>query len=159
VIHRLGVEDSRKGRFIKQREKLSIGLNLATHIRKKRAYTINGGDAIVLFNPAHNSEPAPSPLDRALDAITKRIAESLRIFDAPGQRKRKAEFVAKHEAALEKFLGDAINDMMSVSGLATAPSKQRRGYGSTLVRTVTDIVRPILLTAQANILCSPPAEG
>lgn len=42
---------------------------------------------------------------------------------------------------LQQTLGERLQDMVGLMALATRPSKQGRGYGSTLVRVITDIVR------------------
>ena len=44
---------------------------------------------------------------------------------------------------LDSALGERVHDMLEIQSLATAPAKQGRGYASTLVRVVNDLVSPI----------------
>ncbi|TFY54738.1 hypothetical protein EVJ58_g8681 [Rhodofomes roseus] len=49
------------------------------------------------------------------------------------QKKRIAEMMSKQDAAIKSALGDKIQGMFAVEGLATHPNKQGRGYGSALM--------------------------
>ena len=50
---------------------------------------------------------------------------------------RLKEIDEKFSYIIEKILGDEVNDMYYLSGLATAPSSQRKGYGTALVAAVS----------------------
>ncbi|OCH92165.1 hypothetical protein OBBRIDRAFT_470158 [Obba rivulosa] len=124
--------DSDRASFGKGRQLIAFTLTEEPYIRKKQTLTVNGGDAIVHYRRAPNDQMARNPLDRALDEIAKLAIKELRLFDSAEQKKRKAEFIAKHQDALNA-MDDDVNEM-SLRSLATVPSKQRRGYGSKLVR-------------------------
>ncbi|EMD40902.1 hypothetical protein CERSUDRAFT_80552 [Gelatoporia subvermispora B] len=133
----LDTPDAHKARFLKLREKIGCYLNYSPYIHKKQAYTINGGDAMMLYDPAPNVTPKPSPLDRLLSKILQGLGRSLKVFDAPEQRKRKAEFITKHGIVAKEAIGDAVKEMIVLEAIATAPSQQRQGYGTMLVHIVT----------------------
>lgn len=61
-------------------------------------------------------------------------------------------FLNKFEALFKTTIGDSAKDMFYVEGLATAPARQRRGYGGMLLDTITALVRLSLLIHEANIL-------
>ncbi|OCH92164.1 hypothetical protein OBBRIDRAFT_469984 [Obba rivulosa] len=133
----LNTPDAHKARFLRRRQKVWFFLNFTSYVRKKQIFTVNGGDAIVNYDPAPNGGDVRNPLNRLLDQISIAMMDSLKIFDAPEQRKRKAELKSKHETVIKEVLGDAVKDMVALGSLATAPSKQRLGYGTMLVRVVT----------------------
>ena len=57
----------------------------------------------------------------------------------PSQRNN--EFARKLESAVEEALGARREEMYEIVHLGTMPERQRRGYATTLVRMVTDMVR------------------
>ena len=63
----------------------------------------------------------------------------------------------KHNEALKNALGDRINEMMILGGIATAPEMQGRGYASTLVRLLNAEVSTsiifILWPRYQNVTC------
>lgn len=57
---------------------------------------------------------------------------------------RDEEFIKKYLKAVHDALGDRENEVITLRTVATSPAQQGHGYASTLVRTVTDIVRLII---------------
>ncbi|EMD40903.1 hypothetical protein CERSUDRAFT_80554 [Gelatoporia subvermispora B] len=134
----LDTPDKDKARFPRKREDAWNTLFCSQYIRKHRAYTVNGGDAIVVYDPAPNDEgSADGPLQRFLDKITGYLIGALDLWKSPQQKEREQEFYVKQRAVAEKVIGDQIKEMVVLRALATAPEKQGRGYGSMLVRVVT----------------------
>jgi len=130
--------DKDEARFPRKKEDAWNTLFCSLYIRKRRAYTINGGDALIMYDPAPNDKSRPStPFGRILDKITSYLMNYLDLFDSPEQNNRKKEFFLKQQALARKVIGDDVNEMVTLRGLVTAPEKQRRGYGSALVRVVT----------------------
>ncbi|EMD33672.1 hypothetical protein CERSUDRAFT_98234 [Gelatoporia subvermispora B] len=107
-------------------------------VRREKAFTVNGGDAIVYYERAPSDEDTRSLLTRLLDTVAGWVVFTLRYSDTHEQKKRRSEYAAKNRAALES-IGKEVKDMLILASLATAPSKQRRGYGTALVREVTQI--------------------
>lgn len=58
-------------------------------------------------------------------------------MDSHGFPQRNKEFRDKLDTSVENCLGDRVDDMLVIAGLATAPAKQHHGYASALVRMVT----------------------
>lgn len=56
---------------------------------------------------------------------------------------RSKEIWTKFEESLEQVLGDRRDEMAYIWGLATSPASQGRGYGTALVKTITDMVRDV----------------
>lgn len=48
---------------------------------------------------------------------------------------------------MQDAFGARAAEMYEIQGLATAPKAQGRGYGKALVKTITDMVRPLSLRA------------
>lgn len=59
---------------------------------------------------------------------------------------RDEEFIEKYRKAVHDALGDRENEVITLHTVATSPAQQGHGYASTLVRTVTDIVRLMICT-------------
>lgn len=47
------------------------------------------------------------------------------------------------DKASKEAIGDRVKEMIYVSLVATSPASQGRGYGSTLLKEVTTIVRSV----------------
>ncbi|OCH92163.1 hypothetical protein OBBRIDRAFT_791545 [Obba rivulosa] len=132
--------DKDKARFPRKREDAWNTLFCCQYIRKDRAFTVNGGDAIILYDPAPNDKSnTDGPFQRLLDKITSYLVDCLDLFESSQQKERKQEFFVKQQAVTEKIIGDEVKEMVTLRALATAPAKQRRGYGSMLVRVVTAV--------------------
>ncbi|KAI0700763.1 hypothetical protein BC835DRAFT_364085 [Cytidiella melzeri] len=120
----------------RQSWRLSLGANLAFIIRKGLVWTVGDSDAMVIYFPA----------DLVEDDLDKIIKNALPLFTVAQanmlteqQRQRQTAFAALFRQAVTEFLGDRVKDMFEVGGLATRPSKQGRGYGSALVKGVSDL--------------------
>ncbi|OCH92169.1 hypothetical protein OBBRIDRAFT_471472 [Obba rivulosa] len=114
-------------------------VGLATSARKKHAFTVNDGDAVVSYDPASANKDTRSLFERILDVVTKSIIRVLQVLDSPEQSRRKKEYRFKEEIAIKDAIGDRIKEIITLRGLATAPAKRRRGYGSMLMKAVTSI--------------------
>lgn len=66
---------------------------------------------------------------------------------------RREEFSTKVHKAVQDSVGDRKQNMFYVSGVATAPAKQHRGYASALMRMAADMVR----IASASAPPAPPS--
>ena len=61
----------------------------------------------------------------------------------------------KLRAMLKSVFGERVDQMMELSGLATSPAKQGRGYATALVRTLNDMVKSAAyLTFDMNASCA-----
>jgi len=120
------------------RQLITYALGVEPYIRRKQAFTVGGGDAFVAYERSEDDQPVRSPLNRMLDQIVNTVIKALRWFNSPQQKDHRAEYAAKLGAALEA-IGEDKNKMVTLVSLATAPAKQRRGYGTLLVRKVTEI--------------------
>jgi len=113
-------------------------VKLCSAIRRRQAWTIDGGDAFVLFHPAPNSV---SCLRRTVDSLLGHLLGVLLFFMLPFQAReitsRAQELKAKHHHAVETSLGRRIRDMLMIETLFVAPEKRGRGYGSRLLEFVT----------------------
>ncbi|CCL98776.1 uncharacterized protein FIBRA_00781 [Fibroporia radiculosa] len=100
------------------------------HKSRRTAFTIDAGDAVAMF-----ALPGPaSAFDTfVLNSLNKGI-----VFYTPEQRKRRLEFVEKYTATTKAAFGDEITQMFALNILATSPKKQGTGYGTLLVKAVTD---------------------
>ncbi|KAH9950504.1 hypothetical protein B0H21DRAFT_538153 [Amylocystis lapponica] len=110
---------------------------LCSAIRRREAWTIDRGDAFVVFRPAPNSMPF---LRRMVDTLVDSILGTLMFFLLPfsgrEQKSHKQEARAKHEHAVETSFGRRIHDMFMIETLFVAPEKRGRGYGSRLLEFV-----------------------
>ncbi|TFK88054.1 hypothetical protein K466DRAFT_652831 [Polyporus arcularius HHB13444] len=112
------------------RATISVTVGFAEAIRSRRILTVDRGNAILLFGVPSNNEPGP---------VTKLISPILRKGDLPELRKRKMEFRVRIIALVKLALGPEVDEMLEIQGLATAPSKQGRGFATALVNTVNDM--------------------
>ncbi|RDX44715.1 hypothetical protein OH76DRAFT_1486866 [Lentinus brumalis] len=108
------------------RATISVTVGFAEAIRSRRSLTVDRGNAILLFGVPSNNEPGP---------VTKLISPILRKGDLPELRKRKMEFRVRIIALVKLALGPGVDEMLEIQGLATAPSKQGRGFATALVHT------------------------
>ncbi|PCH33455.1 hypothetical protein WOLCODRAFT_147551 [Wolfiporia cocos MD-104 SS10] len=112
---------------------------VAFFIRHGDAFTIDGGDAVVMLKSAPN---AISTVHKVLDSVSKPcIRAKVHILRPLGctkeQLKRMNERNTKRAKAIKSSLGDRLNELLTVGDLAVAPSKQGRGYGTKLMEYVT----------------------
>ncbi|KAI0700776.1 hypothetical protein BC835DRAFT_1326425 [Cytidiella melzeri] len=117
--------------------RLHFGASLAFPVRKGLVWTIGDSDAMVTSS---------WPADLLEDDLDKLIKNALSLFTVVSdnmlteqQRQRQTAFITLFRQAILEFLGNRVKDMFELGGLATRPSKQGRGYGSALVRVVTDL--------------------
>ncbi|KAI0650644.1 hypothetical protein C8Q79DRAFT_998441 [Trametes meyenii] len=112
-----------------QREKLRISSVFADNVYVNKIYCVNHGDAIVSVGVSGSKRGL-------LGSILTPVLDSL---DPKELSKRKTEFREKVEALLRSAFGDDIKNMLEIRGLATAPEKQGRGYGTALMRLVDEM--------------------
>ncbi|KAI0638286.1 hypothetical protein C8Q77DRAFT_1153951 [Trametes polyzona] len=105
------------------RQKAVHGLALADHVYRQTAFTIDGGDATLTLGIPGRKRGPLAPV----------FAPVFKAFDTKELTKRKKEFVTKLSVMLQKAFGDGLGDLIEVQGLATAPNKQGRGYGTALM--------------------------
>ncbi|RPD62151.1 hypothetical protein L226DRAFT_613462 [Lentinus tigrinus ALCF2SS1-7] len=111
-------------------KKLLIALNYTERIHRGRVLTVDHGDSTISF--IEPGEPRTGPLLRWIISLLKSGKKSAEM------RKREAEIATKLETMIKSALGDRRASMMVLSGLATAPAKQGRGYATALVKTLND---------------------
>lgn len=80
-----------------------------------------------------------------------RVAADLRHGGIP---QRREEFETKISAAIEATFGDDKADMMLLRTLCTRRSKQGHGYGTAMVKFVTDKVRFAAMTLSTPLTCT-----
>ncbi|KAI9000914.1 hypothetical protein BD414DRAFT_405122 [Trametes punicea] len=106
-----------------QREKLRIGTMLADNVYAHKAFCVDGGDAVISIGLAGRKR---GPLGSIVTPI-------LNGLESEELSKRKEGFIAKVSELLKAAFGDEISQMLEIRGLATAPEKQGRGYGTALM--------------------------
>ncbi|KAH8118698.1 hypothetical protein DFH11DRAFT_1568734 [Phellopilus nigrolimitatus] len=140
-------------------------------IKRKLAYTVNGGDAVIVATPAEEDSTKPSLIDRAIDFVIKTILKTLQ-SQGPEQMKvyltsqmsavsvalilhqRFNEVQSKSQKLREEKLGDSVKSMIYLNLIATAPESQGHGYGTALMDTVlfqADIHRHSIYLFASNV--------
>ncbi|RDX44722.1 hypothetical protein OH76DRAFT_1046452 [Lentinus brumalis] len=112
------------------RKKFLIALNYADVVRRGRVFTINRGDSNLAYR---------EPGEKRADSLIIYIASLFNPFKSAELRKRETEIGTKLRTMFKSALGDRVNDMMELAGLATAPEKQGRGYATALVKFLNDM--------------------
>ncbi|KAI0706890.1 hypothetical protein C8T65DRAFT_740445 [Cerioporus squamosus] len=110
--------------------KLLIALNYADEVRRGRVYTINNGDSNLSYREAG---------EKRSGRLVTWISALVDPFKSTEARKREKEVVTKLRAMIKSALGERVNDMMELTGLATAPAAQGHGYATALVRVLNEI--------------------
>ena len=62
------------------------------------------------------------------------------VYSSSLSQQRKLEFRIMITALIKLVLGPEVDEMLEIQGLATAPSKQGRGYATALVKVINDMV-------------------
>ncbi|KAI0089124.1 hypothetical protein BDY19DRAFT_125776 [Irpex rosettiformis] len=115
--------------------RLSLGLQLGLRVRKGLVWTVGNADSMVDYKPPNQAE---DDIDKVVNALMPFFGGVMSQMLSPQQKKRGATFSKAFREALES-VGERRKEMFELSGLATRPAMQGRGYGSALVRLVTDI--------------------
>ncbi|KAH8114443.1 hypothetical protein DFH11DRAFT_216918 [Phellopilus nigrolimitatus] len=103
------------------------------------AYTVNDGDAVLLIVPPPADSPTPPLLKRIFDRILASL-QTLLFRLCPLQiLKREREFQETMQKVVDGTFAERAKEMIYVDWLAASPSCQGRGYGSALLRIVTDM--------------------
>lgn len=99
------------------------------------ALVANDGDAYIFY-----SGPSKSPLAKfILYIILFPVSLLFLLTDFRTKNvKRSMDYGMKSGKAIHRSIGKTANDVFYILDLATAKDKRRRGYGSALVRAVTD---------------------
>ncbi|KAI0634853.1 hypothetical protein C8Q77DRAFT_658859 [Trametes polyzona] len=116
--------------FAKLRIWLVKFLTYANSIYQKRMLTVDGGAAGCIYATPKVNKPVW--LVRALIPIIN----FFRPYELVNRRK---EFETKVKAQVEEAFGSRVGEMYEIQGLAADPAIQGRGYGSVLVKTVTNM--------------------
>ncbi|KAH9948423.1 hypothetical protein B0H21DRAFT_734162 [Amylocystis lapponica] len=137
-VHRYVYGESESAWSRRQRV-LNMHMSLFETVRKRLAFTIDRGDAMVSCLPP-GKQPPEKGAAYILSAIMKFAERSLSALAPKENKKRYNEFVGKYRAAMKEAFGgnDGELQMVNLSALCTHPSKQRRGYGTALVKFITD---------------------
>jgi len=137
VLH--DVPDYNKSFMIKRRYNIIYSLAIADAVRRKCAWTVNHGEALIMLEPTPKDEEKRTRLDRLITNVNGLILKYLRSLDSKEQKKRGKEVGEKSAAVVKEAFGDAVADMRVLEGFATAPEKQGRGYGTALAEYVCAI--------------------
>ncbi|RDX44703.1 hypothetical protein OH76DRAFT_1559523 [Lentinus brumalis] len=112
------------------RRKLLIALGYADVVRRGRVLTINRGDSNLSYCVSGEKRAGP---------LVLWVHTLFNGFKSAELRKRETEIGTKLRAMFKSALGDRVNEMMELAGLATAPEKQGRGYATALVKALNDM--------------------
>ncbi|KAI0953356.1 hypothetical protein AcW1_007596 [Taiwanofungus camphoratus] len=133
--------DPGRSLFYELKNRMVWALDLAETISRRRAFTIDRGDAIIISNDPKTESRPPAGLGRIAGIAKNLILACLRWattkLDSNEQRRRRLEWLNKRETAIKEAIGNEADDMLYLGSLATAPSKQGRGYGARLVGSLT----------------------
>ncbi|KAL5530057.1 hypothetical protein ACEPAF_6314 [Sanghuangporus sanghuang] len=106
-------------------------------LKRKAAYTVNGGDAVIIATPPDADFGKPSPVDRTIDYIVSFIRNGLLWINRQQEQvKRYRELESKKRKIIENNLGDRVKSMVYIDLFATNPESQGQGYGTALLNTV-----------------------
>ncbi|THH04939.1 hypothetical protein EW145_g5158 [Phellinidium pouzarii] len=123
-------------------QNLYYWVHLSLMVLSKRVLTIDHGDAISVFAPASaptRNNYRPTLSEKLLGFVDKVLLLIRNKLCSPEQRKRNAESLEKLQQAIHDSVGEKIKEMIYLKRLATAPRCQKKGYGSALVKAITDI--------------------
>ncbi|KII94945.1 hypothetical protein PLICRDRAFT_169647 [Plicaturopsis crispa FD-325 SS-3] len=110
---------------------------LVSYVVHKTGLTVDRGAGIVVCVEAKNSPSKPNrPVDRLIDYVLKQFNGAMERITTLEQKRRRAEINSHVEVGLKK-IGQRIDEMVKLDGLATEPASQGRGYGGALVDAVT----------------------
>ncbi|KAJ3518078.1 hypothetical protein NLJ89_g94 [Agrocybe chaxingu] len=114
---------------------------LMSLLRKRRiALTVDDSTAFVFAAPPSVVSEPTGPLDRTSTVIIRILTSILqRKIVSSEQRKRNQELEDKTKKAIENSLGDRVKDMVTIMILATDPDSRGRGYGGSLLDSVTSL--------------------
>lgn len=115
--------------------KLESMFLFSREIRLKTALTVADGDASVRF--ADPTRP-PDTIDKIISSILAPIGKLIKLTHSHEQKKRYKEMQTKTDDAIEKSIGERRHEMFVIASLMTHPAKQGRGYGTALVKAVTE---------------------
>jgi len=122
-----------------QRWRASNALKLLDSMRRREAWTVGGGDAVIQYSYGKNLLPRWKRIVESItSAIKNALITALMSLNSKEQKLRATEYGEKLGAAIQEAFGSQIDNMMSLDGLGTAPSKQGLGYASALVEIVAN---------------------
>ncbi|KAI5120670.1 hypothetical protein M0805_006959 [Coniferiporia weirii] len=106
-------------------------------MKRKLAYTVNAGDAVLVATPAKKDVGKKPPVERAIDfALDATTTLFGYLNNSRKQMKRFNEAKTKMEKLHNEKLGDSAAEMIYIDLLATKPESQGQGYGSALLQTI-----------------------
>ncbi|TFK85838.1 hypothetical protein K466DRAFT_174382 [Polyporus arcularius HHB13444] len=109
---------------------IDIAARLTDCVIRGKVNTVDHGDAFLFYGIPGDSRHKP-PFSWILSLLPK-----LGNWEV---RKRRNEFLTKAKALIETALGDQVDNLFEVQGLATVPSKQGRGYATALISVVHEM--------------------
>jgi len=111
----------------------------ANFIRQGKLWGVGNAYSLMVWGSAPSQPAKPeSPLSRLIGAVLTRLSGLSGLLDSPEQKKRRKEFADKVKSYAEESMGARVRDMLSVDALLTVREHRRKGYASSLVRTLTD---------------------
>lgn len=150
----LDTPDARETRLTKLVRRAAAIMHMASYVRNREGWVIDGGEAIMCCRRAPNSIPEPRrTLERTWFKMFMRFYSLLLTsVSSKEQKARELELQTKAEVAAKIAIGDPSQylEVFGLDTLAVAPGKQGLGYGSALVDDLTTIAdvqgRRILLS-------------
>ncbi|KAJ3518079.1 hypothetical protein NLJ89_g93 [Agrocybe chaxingu] len=130
----------KRGFFRRGLDRIAMAALLSFYSKHRLAWSVNGGEAILLAIPAGAKEIKCKGLkDRIYHTILNFFARMLnrQSLAKKKQRKRYDESEKKFQASSLLHLAEE-KDMYDLMFLATAPDSEGRGYGSALMRKLTE---------------------
>ncbi|THH05042.1 hypothetical protein EW145_g5086 [Phellinidium pouzarii] len=117
---------------------LQLDARFVLAVHTKTAFTVDHGKALAIYVPAASSagKPRPTPLKLFLQQLVKILSYTSNWLNTPEQKKK---YEGKLADLVRDGVGKKVNEMVFLHGLATSPEHQGKGYGTALVKTVTDI--------------------
>ncbi|EKM56557.1 uncharacterized protein PHACADRAFT_253756 [Phanerochaete carnosa HHB-10118-sp] len=130
-------DNHKKTKRWKAGRKAMIYLQWYKAIYDEAAWTVNRGESLIGLGDPTRKE---SPLDKVLGSLFVQLIKGIRdLAESKEQRKRSTEFMNKAMNTAKEVLGDRTTKMIEVSGLATTPERQGRGYATALAHLATDL--------------------
>ncbi|EKM56808.1 uncharacterized protein PHACADRAFT_254133 [Phanerochaete carnosa HHB-10118-sp] len=111
----------------------------ANFIRQGKLWGVGPAYSLMIwgFAPSQSTKPE-SPLSRLVGAVLTRLSGLSSLLESPEQKKRRKEFADKAKICAQECIGARLQDMLSVDALLTIREHRRKGYASSLIRTLTD---------------------
>jgi len=113
---------------------IEYGLGFSIHVRHKKGWIVDGGDAFMCYSDPRISR---SKLSKLIDKWTMSILQLEGRFFNEEQKNRLKELQTKLRKAIANAVGERKGSMLYLDHIGTVPEKQGRGYGTALARILT----------------------